>query len=147
MFQNIKIGYRLSLGFFIILLMMIFIAATGVLRIGDLNKEIDLLVEDRLPKTVQASEISDAIYTIAYSLRNAYIYDESNIRKELDVIAEHRKIIVDRLEKLENSVRSAEGKAILKQIASTRATYLTQQDRYLEAQSGPKRRSHCCAFW
>jgi len=132
-FQNIKIGYRLSLGFFIILLMMIFIAATGVLRIGDLNKEIDLLVEDRLPKTVQASEISDAIYTIAYSLRNAYIYDESNIRKELDVIAEHRKIIVDRLEKLENSVRSAEGKAILKQIASTRATYLTQQDRYLEA--------------
>ena len=139
MLQNIKIGYRLSLGFFILVLMMVFIATTGVLRIGDLDTEIDLLVEDRLPKTVQASEMSDAIYTIAYSLRNAYIYGESNMQKELDTIAEQRKIILDRLEKLENSVRSVEGKAILKQITSTRAAYLTQQDRYLESLKAGKR--------
>ena len=139
MFQNIKIGYRLSLGFFILVLMMVFIAATGVLRIGNLDEEIDLLVQDRLPKTVQASEIGDAVYIIAYSLRNVYIYGESGMQKELGTIAEQRKIITDRLDKLERSVGSAEGKAILKQLTTSRSTYVALQDRYLDFLKSGKR--------
>ena len=61
MFKNLKIGVRLGLGFAVTLALLITIASVSYLRLSALNGEIDLLVSDKFPKTVQANNVIDAI--------------------------------------------------------------------------------------
>ena len=132
MLNNLKIGVRLGIGFAVTLALLIAIAVIGYTRIGALNLEIDSMANDRFPKTVQANNMIDAINNVARQLRNAYIFSGVEQQKALDAIPEQRKIITDNLDKLDKSVRSDAGKAILKKSAENRHKYVTQQDKFME---------------
>ncbi len=132
MFKNLKIGVRLGVGFGITLILLIAVTAIGYTRIATLNNSIDKLVNDRFPKTVQANDIVDAINTISRLLRNAYIYTGAEQQKTLDAIAPQRKIISDNIEKLEKTIKSDKGKEILAKLKTARATYVVDQDKFLQ---------------
>jgi methyl-accepting chemotaxis protein len=131
MFKNLKIGVRLGIGFAVTLALLITIASISYLRIGELNDGIEKMVNDRFPKTVQANHIIDAINTIARQLRNAYIYSGVEQQKSLDSIAPQRAVISENIEKLEKSIKSEQGKDLLKKIASARAAYVLDQDKFI----------------
>ena len=139
MLNNLKIGVRLGIGFAVTLALLIAIAVIGYTRIGALNLEIDSMANDRFPKTVQANNMIDAINNVARQLRNAYIFSGVEQQKALDAIPEQRKIITDNLDKLDKSVRSDAGKAILKKIAENRLNYVAQQDKFMELLKANKR--------
>ena len=132
MLNNLKLGVRLGIGFAITLLLLIIIAATSYVRLGALNDSIELMANDRFPKTVQANDIIRSINVIARNLRNAYIFTGTEQQKSLDAIPPQRKIISDTLEVLEKSIRSDKGKEILRRIGSARAAYVADQDKFLE---------------
>ncbi|MBP6597855.1 MAG: MCP four helix bundle domain-containing protein [Giesbergeria sp.] len=132
MFGNLKIGVRLAFGFALTLVLLIVVAALGVMRINTLNHEVASLVQDRFPKTVATNDMVGAINVIARRLRNAYIFPEAEAKKELDAIPEQRKIISDRLDYLGKTVTSDAGKALLKQVIDARVLYVAQQDRFFE---------------
>jgi len=132
MLNNLKLGVRLGIGFAITLVLLIVIAATSYSRLGSLNDEIENMVNDKFPKTVLSNDIIDAINTIARQLRNGFIMTGSERIKALEAIPEQRKVISDRLEKLDKVVTSEKGKEVLKKIQTARADYLVQQDRALE---------------
>lgn len=90
MFKNMKIGVRLGIGFAVTLVFLITIAAVSYARLGALNNEVEILVNDQFPKTVQANNVIDAINNIARQLRNAYIYSGAEQQKSLDAIAPER---------------------------------------------------------
>ena len=81
MFKNLKIGVRLGIGFAVTLAFLIAIASISYLRITALGGEIELMVNDRFPKTVQANNLIDALNTVARQLRNAYIYTGAEQQK------------------------------------------------------------------
>ena len=139
MFKNLKIGVRLAIGFAVTLLFLIAIASVSVLRLEALNDDIEKMVDDRFPKTVQANNIIDAVSTVARQLRSAYIYSGAEQQKALDAIAPQRKIIADNLAKLEKSIRSEQGKELLKNINNTRAAYVVSQDKFIELLKADKR--------
>ncbi|HMX16665.1 MAG TPA: methyl-accepting chemotaxis protein, partial [Rhodocyclaceae bacterium] len=133
MFKNLLIGTRLGLGFAFALVMMALIAGLGIERMSMLKGEIDSMVKDRFPKTVQANDIIDALNVIARAMRNAaLVKKEEDVRKEIDRIAEQRKIIVDRLEKLNQSIKSDAGKEKLKALVEARNAYVPVQDKYMD---------------
>jgi len=132
MFKNLKIGVRLGIGFGMVITLLIVIASISYLRLGALNSEIENMVNDKFPKTVQATDINDSLNVIARRLRNAYIFSGAESQKELDQIPEQRKIISDRMEKLEKTILSEKGKEILKKVASARAAYVINQDKFIE---------------
>ncbi len=132
MFANMKIGVRLALGFAAVLVLLMAVAGIGYTRVGALNTEVERLTLDLFPKTVAANDIIDAVNTIARRLRNAYIFKGAESQKEIDQIADQRKIISDRLDKLEKTVLSDAGKAALKKVVEARVGYVREQDRYLE---------------
>ena len=132
MLNNLKLGVRLGIGFAITLILLIVISVTAYTRLGELNSELDNIIEDKFPKTVMANDIADAINQIARQLRNAYIMTGSERTKALEAIPEQRKIITDRLEKLEKIVTSDKGRELMKQIQTTRAAYVQQQDKAIE---------------
>ncbi|HOE44179.1 MAG TPA: MCP four helix bundle domain-containing protein, partial [Rhodoferax sp.] len=139
MFANMKIGVRLAIGFALTLVLLIVVSVIGVARIAALQTEVEGLVKDKFPKTVVANDAIDAINTIARRLRNAYIFPAAEGQKELDAIPEQRKVISDRLEKLEKTITSDAGKAVLKKVLDARASYVAQQDKYIDVLKANKR--------
>jgi len=79
-----------------------------------------------------ANDVNEAINVIARQLRNAYIMTGSERAKAIDAIPEQRKIITERLEKLDKTVTSDKGRELLKQVQVARVAYVVQQDRALE---------------
>jgi len=139
MLNNLKIGVRLGIGFAVTLVLLIAIATASYMKLAMLNGEINDLVKVDFPKTVQANDVIDAINVIARRLRNAYIFSGADSQKEIDAIPEQRKVISDRLEKLEKGITSDKGKEILKKVQTARAAYVTDQDKFLELLKAGKR--------
>lgn len=132
MFGNLRIGVRLTIGFTLTLVLLIAMTVFAVMRINTLNQEIVDLVQDKYPKTIAASDMVNGINVIARRLRNAYIFPPEEMQKELDGIPEQRKIILDRIEKLEKTITRDEGKVLLKKLSDARLLYVAQQDRYID---------------
>ena len=82
MLKNLKIRARLSLGFGIIMVLMMIVGGYSVKSIKSLQGEIKLLVEDRMVKVEQANQIIDNVNIIARGLRNIII-DDSKDRHEV----------------------------------------------------------------
>ncbi|MBL8485845.1 MAG: MCP four helix bundle domain-containing protein [Rhodocyclaceae bacterium] len=140
MFKNLRIGARLGLGFAFALVMMSLIAGLGIERMGMLNGELDAMVKDRFPKTVQANDIIDALNVIARAMRNAaLVKKDEDVRKEIDRIAEQRKVILDRIDKLTQSIKSDAGKEKLKKLVEARNAYVPVQDKYLDTLKNGKK--------
>ena len=121
MFKNLKIGVRLGIGFGLMVLLLLTLSTVAYLRVQNINTEIEGLVNDKFPKTVQANDIISAIDTVARLLRNGYIYTGEERKKALDQITDQRKIISDNLDKLEKSITSDKGKEMLKAVQTARA--------------------------
>ncbi|MRR50036.1 MAG: HAMP domain-containing protein [Rhodocyclaceae bacterium] len=139
MFKNMRIGTRLGLGFGLVGLILVAISSIAYLRLTDLDHAITGLVNDKFPKTVQANDIIDALNTIARSTRNALLVKPEDVAKELDRIPEQRKIISDRLEKLEQTVRSPSGKEALKRALDAGGPYVANLERLISLARESKR--------
>lgn len=137
--NNLKIGVRLGIGFAVTLALLVIIAVVSYVRIAELNEGIQQMTNDRFPKTVQANNIVDSINNIARHLRNAYIYSGAEQQKSLEAIAPERKQITENIEKLQATVRSEKGKAILSRIHSARAAYVVTQEKFIELLKADKR--------
>lgn len=139
MLNNLKIGVRLGIGFAVTLFLLITISFVSYTRVDTLNENIEQMLNDRFPKTVQANEIIDALNTVARQLRNAYMYAGAERQKALDAIPPERKIISDNLEKLDKSVKSEKGREILRKVTAARAAYVADLDKFLELLKAEKR--------
>lgn len=86
-FKKLRIGQRLSLGFGAVIALLIMLASLAYVRIASLNSEINLLVNDRYPKTVIANTIKADLNEITRNMLNVLIMtDPGQIKKELDNI-------------------------------------------------------------
>ena len=139
MFANMKLAMRLGLGFAVTLVLLVVIVVVSYTRLGALNAEIENMINDKFPKTVQANNVIDAVNAVARQLRNAYIYSGVEQQKSIDAIAPQRKIISDNLEKLDKSIRSDKGRELLKTINAARAQYVVAQDKFLELLKADKK--------
>ena len=127
------------MGFAVPLVLLMTVVGVSYSRLGTLNESIELMVNDRFPKTVQANDVIDAVNTIARQLRNAYIYSGAEQQSSIDAIPAQRKIITDNLEKLDASIKSDKGRELLKSIGVARAAYVATQDRFLSLLKADKR--------
>ncbi len=142
--KNLKIGVRLGIGFGLVLILLVAISVLSTMRLTSLDNDIDRIVTDRFPKTVQANNMIDAINAIARQLRNAYIFTGDEQKKALDAITPQRKVITDNLEKLEATIKSDKGKEILGHIKAARVAYVAEQDKFL-ANLKDNKREECVA--
>ncbi|MBI5919402.1 MAG: MCP four helix bundle domain-containing protein [Nitrosomonadales bacterium] len=139
MLKNMRIGTRLGAGFAVVVLLLMTVAGISINRLSGLNTEIEVLVNDRFPKTVWANDMIDSINTIARAMRNAVLVKGEDVNKELERIPEQRKIILDRLEKLEKTVKSDKGVEMLKKVKDARTAYVGGQDKFLDLLKAGKR--------
>jgi methyl-accepting chemotaxis protein len=73
MFANMKIGARLALGFGVVLMLLAAIAVIGVVRLADLNSDVNFVVNDKYPKTALANDIAKNALANARIVRSLII--------------------------------------------------------------------------
>jgi len=139
MFKNMKIGMRLGLGFGLVLVMLVAIAFIGISKLADLNENVDILVQDRYPKTVLGNDVIDDVNKIDRAMLSVVLENDPVLEKKyLDSIVEADKEIKDRLDKLQESTKSDKAKELLKSIADARSEFTEAQDRFMKAQQEGK---------
>ncbi len=132
MLNNLKIGVRLGIGFAVVLFLLAVVAVLSVTRLGELNHEVDDLVNDKYPKTIDAIDIVRAMNQVAQINRNLLlITDPAETQKQLTRMTEQRKIISDNIDSLEKKITSEAGKKHLAKMKDTRAAYVAGLDKYL----------------
>jgi methyl-accepting chemotaxis protein len=124
MLINLSIRTRLLAGFGIVMFLSALLAVIALFSIRTINGDIDRIVNDRWPKTVQANNIIDNINVVARALRNAIILeDDQLVQQELDRIPEAIRIVTDNIDKLEKTVSSDKGKQLLNDLKEKRVVY------------------------
>ena len=140
MFKNLKIGVRLGLGFGFVTVLLVAISLLAYTRLSALNTEVRDMVNDKFPKTVYANDIIDQVNVAARVTRNALLIDDKEGQQtELGRISEVSKVITDRIDKLEKSITSEEGKKRLAVVGETRKGYATQLGKLIELINAGKR--------
>jgi len=133
MLKNFKIGPRLSLGFGIILVLMMIIGGYAFQVIGSLRADIDLLVENRMVKVEQTNAIIDHVNVIARGLRNILIDDNKEHQgDELRRIVDSRKIAGETLDQLAKDSSNEKGVALTQKVTNLRTAYVRQTETYLD---------------
>jgi methyl-accepting chemotaxis protein len=131
--QKYSIGSRLSFGFFVIVLCLLIISVVGYVQLVHTNDDTDIIVKDRLVKVNLAQTIENEINRQSRALRTALLaQDEQVIAQELKKIESSKPIVQQSLQKLSESVQTAEGKAGLGRIANARQVFIQHEDHLLE---------------
>nr|WP_326531502.1 methyl-accepting chemotaxis protein [Rhodoferax sp.] len=135
MFANMKLAVRLGLGFGAVILMLVMSTYIGYSGLKMGSEDLDRMVNDRFPKTVLANDILHAINVNARAIRNSLLLKKpADVQNELNRVPEQRKVIADRFDKLEQSIKSDKGRAVLKAAQDARAIYVKDLDLFLETQ-------------
>ena len=125
--NNLKIGIRLGIGFAVTLCLLIAIAMVGYNRLVALELQVADLVDDKYPKTVQVNDVIDALNIVARVVRNAALAKTTaEAAAELDRIPEQSRIISERLERLDKTIDTPEGRALLGKVTTARAAYVAE---------------------
>lgn len=123
--KNLKIGMKLTIGFGIVLILLMVMSIISIMRLNEIGKSIDKVVHDRIPKIVNANQVIDYANEGAIAIRNILLLTEkSEIEKEkarIDELSPKNKAIIEELEK---TIKSDEDKKIMKTLLDARKEYL-----------------------
>ena len=133
MFKNIKIGFKLGIGFGLAAIIVVILSVYSLSQLSKLNDSVHLLAEDRFPKTVWANDISSNINLVGRAVRNILLLkDTESMNKENKRIEDAKVAITENIEKLEKTVKSDKGKDLLRVLIKTREEYLFRQKEVVD---------------
>ncbi len=140
MFKNLKIGARLGIGFGLLSILLLTISLIAYVRVSQIVKEMDDVVNNYYPKTVIANNIVDQANLTARAMRNALLVKSpEEAQKEMDRIVESRKIIADKFDQLEKSITSEAGKKLLAEVQGIRKIFVEDLNKFTELQKAGRR--------
>ena len=127
-----SIGQRLTLGFGVVIALLIMLASLAWFRIGDLNSEVTMMVKDRYPKTVIANKIKADLNEITRNMLSVLIMtDPGQIKKELQNIDAKTAANNEALTTLGNIIKDEKGRDILKNLIALRDKFAPVQQSFV----------------
>jgi len=134
MFQNLKIGVRLAIGFGLLVCLLIAITALSYLRINQIDDSIEEVSKRNMPKVAQAHEAIDQVNVTARALRNALLVRSADeAQKEFERVVVARRETAELYAKLDKEITSAEGRKLFDAVMSTRKITVADQDQMMAA--------------
>jgi methyl-accepting chemotaxis protein len=123
---NWKLATRLGMGFGLLMVFLIILAAVTITRINASNQAIGFILEDRYVKVVLTQSIETEINVQARDLRNAIILgagETAQIAAIIDRIAESVHRTDGFMTKLESMINTPKGKALFQSLRQARGKY------------------------
>nr|WP_198982565.1 methyl-accepting chemotaxis protein [Herbaspirillum sp. ASV7] len=123
-FSNLSIATRLAFAFSVLILVIAAIVTLGLVRLGDINKALDLVVNDRYKKIAIINTISGKVDDVAIALRNELLMtDPAQIAQEqktIQTLSEENSKLFDELSKL---ISNPAARTLLDKVTETRKSY------------------------
>ncbi|MFJ3055864.1 methyl-accepting chemotaxis protein [Herbaspirillum sp. NPDC087042] len=130
--KNARIGIRLSIGFAIMVLLLVGIGLLGVSRMAELDDQMTSVTEDAYPKTVLANDIILQENLILRSIRNLLlITDAQRIKQQDEIIDGAIKKIGTAIQALDHSINRPRGRELFEQIQKNRTQYIASSEMVL----------------
>jgi methyl-accepting chemotaxis protein len=125
MFKNMKIGMRLGLGFGLVGILLLIIAALAISRLAQQNDTLNTVVNDRYMKMGIVTDIRSGTAAIAIALRNMMLSDNrDDMKKQEGIILEAKNKIAEGVEKLQKTIVLPKGKEMFQQVMDHRIKYI-----------------------
>ncbi|MFM7459970.1 MAG: MCP four helix bundle domain-containing protein, partial [Burkholderiales bacterium] len=132
--NNMKVGSRLGLGFGILIVFSIVIAATSWKQLVEVDGEIDLLVNDRVEKVIKVTETKAAVFAQAEAIRTtALIKGDAVVERESKRIRDNAAQNAERFDRLVKTIKSDKGKSFLQATITKRSQFVSVRDRMMAA--------------
>ena len=125
-----KIGLKLSLGYTILVLLLIVVSILSIINLGSINKDIDDVIYDKFPKTVRANDMIDNINLIARAMRNAIIYDSTQRQEQINRVDSARNQILADIAYLDSTIKTVEGRELMQEVKNARQNYVGDQEEF-----------------
>ncbi|MBC7860624.1 MAG: MCP four helix bundle domain-containing protein, partial [Burkholderiaceae bacterium] len=133
----LNIGTRLRLGFGAVLLLLAAIIGLGVARLGDLNTDMNKIVQGTFPKVLLAQQILNNNYQIARSVRNAMLEtNPQTVSKHLQLIDDIRGEAGAAIDRFDALAKSAKGSELFAAVKLANTGYLQILDQVLRLRAG-----------
>ncbi|MGA2296509.1 MAG: methyl-accepting chemotaxis protein [FCB group bacterium] len=141
MFNNMKIGLRLTLGFAIVVILAIVLIFLSLSNLSEINESVTLLVHDRFPKTVLSNEMIGGLNEAAKVTRNIILSeDPQQIKEQQSRLKEIASYVTQRLDSLKKVVKTEKGKELIQHYLEVREKYYVVRKKAfdLKAQGNTK---------
>jgi methyl-accepting chemotaxis protein len=82
--NSMKVGTRLSLGFGVVLVLLLFIAVLGVFNMSTIHAKLDTIVNENVVKSELVEHLSESVHIVARVSRSVVLlHDDAAIRAEM----------------------------------------------------------------
>ncbi|MER2540055.1 MAG: MCP four helix bundle domain-containing protein [Azonexus sp.] len=134
MFNNLSISKRLIIGFGVLIAFLIATNLLALQRMASIMADMNTLVDERMVKVNDANQAMQGTLAAARALRGMLLMDTAEERKKFkEIVEQHRKDNVEILGKIEASIHSDQGKALLATVKERRAALQLLYPRLYEA--------------
>jgi methyl-accepting chemotaxis protein len=131
--RHLKIGQRLTLGFGLVIALLMMLAGLSLLRINSLNGEVGDLVGQVYPRTQMAQAMKTDLHELSRSMLSVLVMsDADQIKGELDVIAKTEARSEAHLKDLQGMVHDEAGRKLVQKLLGMRDRALKQQKVFVE---------------
>jgi len=122
MFSNMKVATRLALGFGAVVILLLVLSTVSIMRMAAMDRDTDLIMEDRYPKVVLAQEAAMRTLDNARQVRSMLLTTNEEEREKYKAAAEvNRAKVTDALSKLDKMIESEKGRQLFKDITDKNA--------------------------
>lgn len=133
MLNNLRIGLRLGLGFFLVIATTMAMVFILLVQLEKFNDSTQVLVDRRFPNVVYSNHLIDGLNAANIAMRNILLtQDAEAIKKEKQTIANIRQRFTEHLNFLDKSVQSEQGKMMLARIKENRQQYGVNLEKFLQ---------------
>lgn len=139
MFDNMKVGTRLALGFGAVAALLILISVTSVLRLATVHQASAVIMDDVYPKVLLAEDIEKGALNNGRLVRTALLARTSaDGEKAWHDLEDNRNSNGERMKKLESMLTSTKGKELFKVMVDRRDELAPKFDHLHELNNSDK---------
>ena len=133
MWANMKIGLRLTIGFSLILLLMVAISVIGINGMAATQDRLDGIVNENMHKTKLLSDMSEAVYIVQRETRTVILLTDAAVMAErTQTIRNARQKYNEAFETLEKTPASEKAKGVRAKIRAAMTEGRAAVDKVLE---------------
>ncbi len=131
--KSMKVGTRLSLGFGVVILLLLVILVVGVINMAGMNRSTQEIVSERYVTTALMAEVEIKVMDNTRQLRNMLLVDDPvKVEGFSEVIAKNRAENTEALAKLDKMIILPKGRDLFNAINQTRNTLYDKYPTYYE---------------
>lgn len=131
-FKNWKISDRLLAGFGLMLALQLGMAVFYLLRMEDMQTQVNLVVDQDIPRLETSSDWTVRLLENARHTRNMLILENpADVQREIDMVGQENRVIEGYARQMKEAALAPELQQALDRILAARDTYLPLEQQYI----------------